>query len=75
MKVIHVVAFILLVIGGLNWGLVGLFEYDLVYKLLGRVDYTLVRAVYALVGVAAVVELATHPKNCRMCKSSGSQTM
>ncbi len=50
------VAYLLLVVGGLNWGLVGVFEWNLVTKLFG-VDSGLTRVVYALVGVAAVYGL------------------
>jgi uncharacterized membrane protein YuzA (DUF378 family) len=47
------VALILLVIGGLNWGSVGLLGKDLVVALLGRGNAT--KAVYVLVGLAAVM--------------------
>ena len=46
-------AFVLLVIGGLNWGLVGFFSFDLVSTLFG-VMTTLSRIVYSLVGLSAV---------------------
>lgn len=57
MYVVRTVAIILLIIGGLNWGLVGLFDFDLVAALFGR-GTTLARLVYILVGVAAVVKIA-----------------
>ena len=44
----------LLCIGGLNWGLVGLFRFDLVAWLFGGADSFLSRAVYILVAAAAV---------------------
>jgi uncharacterized protein len=47
------VAWLLIVVGGLNWGLVGAFQYNLVDKIFG-VDSTLSRVVYVLVGLAAV---------------------
>ena len=47
------VALVLLVIGGLNWGLLGLFGIDVVARLLGDMT-TASRAVYVLVGIAAV---------------------
>ncbi|MDO8954177.1 MAG: DUF378 domain-containing protein [Gammaproteobacteria bacterium] len=47
------IAFILLVIGGLNWGLVGLFHMDLVAMIFG-VATTLARIVYVLVGLSAI---------------------
>lgn len=60
-KVINLIVFILLVVGGLNWGLVGLFNLDVVAWLLG--GYTLVaRVVYVLVGLAAVYKLLIRLK-------------
>ena len=50
-----VVAAVLLVIGGLNWGLVGALEFDLVAALFGPMS-PLSRVVYILVGVAAVYQ-------------------
>ena len=44
----------LLIIGGINWGLVGIFEFDLVAWLLGGSASILSRAVYILVAVSAV---------------------
>jgi uncharacterized membrane protein YuzA (DUF378 family) len=55
MKKLDVVAAVLLVIGGLNWGLVGLFGFDLVATLFGELS-PLSRAVYALVGASAVYQ-------------------
>ena len=55
MRKIDVIAAILLVIGGANWGLVGLFSFDLVASLLG--DMTILsRLVYCLVGLAALYQ-------------------
>lgn len=65
MKVVHMVAFLLVVVGALNWGLVGVFGFNLVESVLGVGGLT--NAVYGLVGVAAVFEVATHKKNCRTC--------
>ena len=56
MKVINVVAVVLLVVGGLNWGLVGLFNFDLVAALLGTMS-VLARVVYVVVGISAVYTL------------------
>ena len=55
MKKIDVLAAILLVVGGLNWGLVGLLNFDLVAKLFGELS-VLSRLVYSLVGLAAVYQ-------------------
>lgn len=55
MKKIDVLAAVLLIVGGLNWGLVGLFRFDLVAALLGSVPLAQ-NAVYVLVGLAAVYQ-------------------
>ncbi len=49
----HRVAWALVIIGGINWGLIGFFGFNLVAELLGSVP-TLERVVYAIVGLAAV---------------------
>jgi uncharacterized membrane protein YuzA (DUF378 family) len=55
MKFVNLLAALLLVIGGINWGLVGFFNYDLVANMLGDSSmYT--RIVYGLVGVCALYE-------------------
>jgi hypothetical protein len=56
MKSIDVLAAILLVVGGLNWGLVGLFQFDLVAALFGGQGAGLARVVYSLVGLAAIYQ-------------------
>lgn len=53
MKALGIIAAVLIVIGGLNWGLVGLLKFDLVKAVLGDMT-TLARVVYALVGVSAI---------------------
>lgn len=55
MKTIDVIVAILLIVGGLNWGLVGIFRFDLVAAIFG--DMSVVsRIVYILVGVAALYQ-------------------
>lgn len=57
MKTLDLLALILIVVGGLNWGLVGLAKFDLVATLLGGQEAALARIVYTLVGLAAVLRL------------------
>ncbi|HET6468647.1 MAG TPA: DUF378 domain-containing protein [Geminicoccaceae bacterium] len=57
MKTLNLVAQILLIVGGLNWGLVGLFQFDLVAALFGGQQAALARIVYVLVGIAAIYGL------------------
>jgi uncharacterized membrane protein YuzA (DUF378 family) len=52
------IALILLIVGGLNWGLIGLFEFNLVAEIFGA-NSTLSRLVYVLVGLSAVYVAAT----------------
>jgi len=52
-KTLDVIALVLMIVGGLNWGLVGLFNFDLVAALFGS-GSTLSRIVYTLVGAAAL---------------------
>mgnify|MGYP001615994203 CR=1 FL=1 len=70
MKALHMVTFILLAVGGLNWLLVA-FGWNLVDAIFGA-GSTVSMIVYILVGVSAIVELVTHKKTCRMCESSAS---
>jgi uncharacterized protein len=56
MKILDIIIAILLVIGGLNWGLVGAFNFNLVQFLLGMVP-ALARLVYILVGLSAVYQI------------------
>lgn len=56
MKGVNTVALLLIIIGGLNWGLVGLFDYNLVDGLFGE-GSALARIIYVLVGIAAVYML------------------
>ena len=53
MKTLKSIALVLLIIGGLNWGLVGLSHFDLVAALFG-LDTLLTNLVYILVGLSAL---------------------
>jgi uncharacterized membrane protein YuzA (DUF378 family) len=59
MKKLDILAAVLLVVGGLNWGLWGAFEFDLVAALLGGSTAAISKIVYALVGLAAVYQVFT----------------
>lgn len=56
MPVVNIITLILVIVGGLNWGLVGLFDFNLVAALFGEMS-TLSRIVYALVGASALWQL------------------
>ena len=59
-KSIDVIAYSLLLIGALNWGLVGLFGFDLVAAIFGQMS-VLSRLVYAIVGLAAFYDVLSMP--------------
>ena len=56
MRAINTVTLLLLIIGGLNWGLVGLFGFDLVATIFGEMS-VLSRIVYVLVGLSALYQI------------------
>jgi hypothetical protein len=56
MQILKIVTLVLLIVGGLNWGLVGLFNFNLVAALFG--DFSVIsRAVYILVGLSALWQI------------------
>jgi len=54
MRTLNVIALALLIVGGLNWLLVGLFEYDLVAAIFGGQTGALSRIIYVIVGICAI---------------------
>ena len=66
----HAVAFILTMIGGLDWLLVGLFERD-IFMMLGWGDSIVAKIVYILVGLSALYLIFTHKATCKMCDKMG----
>lgn len=69
-KKIHILAFILLIVGGLNW-LLHAFGYNVVNMVLGGMP-AIEQAVYILVGLAAIYELITHKGHCVHCGGSSA---
>ncbi len=62
MKNLKLISLILLVIGGLNWGLVGVFEFNLLEFVFGINAFT--RLIYFLVGVAAIYAIVSWKTFC-----------
>ena len=58
------VALVLVLVGGLNWGLVGIFKFDLVATIFGDMS-GLARVVYSLVGLSAVYLVFVCSKFCK----------
>lgn len=67
MKALHMVAFLLVVVGAVNWGLVGIANFNLVDMILGGVGLT--KIVYILVGLSGVYLIAMHKGDCKICGS------
>ena len=65
MNNLHKVAFVLLIVGGLNW-LLTAFGWNVVEMILGSWP-SVVTIVYVLVGLSAIYEIAVHKKLCRDC--------
>lgn len=57
MKALNILAAVLVIVGALNWGLVGLFQFDLVAALFGGQSGGIARIVYSLVGIAGVLSI------------------
>lgn len=57
MHSLNIISLVLIIIGGLNWLLVGLFEFDLVAAIFGGETAVLSRLVYILVGLSALWQL------------------
>ena len=62
MRILKIISFILVIIGALNWGLVGLFNFNLVSAIFGDMTF-LTRTIYILVGIAAIISLITSFKS------------
>ncbi len=58
MSMLQKSALVLTLIGALNWGLIGFFEFDIVAFLFGGMSTFLSRTIYSLVGIAAIINLA-----------------
>ena len=67
-KTLHMVTYLLVVVGALNWGLIGLFDFNLVMTLVG--SWPMVeKVVYILVGFSAVYDFMAHMQYCKTCST------
>lgn len=69
MNILYIITFSLMAIGALNWGLVGLFNFDLVAALLGEMS-SLSRVVYSLVGISALINVIIQFARCGSSENS-----
>ena len=61
MKVLYKIVLTLVIIGALNWLLIGLFKFDIVATLFGQIS-VLSRIVYTLVGLSGIVSIGIYSK-------------
>ncbi len=67
MKATHGLAFVLVIIGGLNWLLVGLTGWD-IGMIFGGQGAVISRIIYILIGLAAFYLVSTNKKDCKHCE-------
>ena len=68
MKILHVLSFILVIVGGLNWLLVGLLGWD-VGMIFGGQGALISKIIYILVGLSALYLIFSHKSDCKMCEA------
>jgi hypothetical protein len=72
MKLINMLVRLLVVVGAINWGLVGFFQFDLVASIFGGSTTMLARVIYAAVGIAGVLSLKSIYKCACSCHKGGN---
>jgi uncharacterized protein len=65
MSGIQRIALLLTIIGAINWGLIGFFQFDLVAAIFGGQESALARIIYGLVGIAGILNLGLLFKQSR----------
>lgn len=74
MRVINLITLLLVIIGGINWGLVGLAQFDLVAAIFGGQGTALARIVYVLVGLSALWQLIPFSRAMSMGETTALRT-
>ena len=57
MRTLHSIALTLTIIGAINWGLVGLFDFNLVALIFGGADSILTKLIYIIVGICGIINI------------------
>ncbi|MEK7161478.1 MAG: DUF378 domain-containing protein [Patescibacteria group bacterium] len=73
MKALHMIAWILVVVGGLNW-LLTAFNWNMVEKIFGQ-GTPVTMIIYILIGLSALYELFTHKQACKTCSAPAPTAM
>lgn len=63
MKTLDAIALVLVIIGAINWGLIGFFQFDLVASLFGGMYSGFSRTVYAIIGIAGLYAISFFAKD------------
>ena len=61
MKILDTIALVLVIIGAINWGLIGFFQFDVVAAIFGDMS-TFSRIIYSLVGIAGLYSISFFAK-------------
>jgi len=61
MKILYYIALTLVIVGAINWLLIGIFEFDLVATIFGAMSI-LSRIIYILVGISGLISIGLYPK-------------
>ncbi len=70
MKWLHMAAFVLVIVGGLNWLLYALLGWE-IGSFVGGMDSSLAMLIYVLVGLSAIYLVVTHKNDCKVCAAGG----
>ena len=70
MKWLHMIAFILVIVGGLNWLLLAVTGWE-VGQLFGGMSAPISQIIYVLVGLSAIYLVVMHKKECKVCAEGG----
>ncbi len=57
MKTLQRIALVLTIVGALNWGLIGFFEFNLVTSLFGDTNHVISRIIYSIIAIAGVINI------------------
>lgn len=71
---LHMASFVLLIVGGLNWLLVGILGWG-IENFLGGAGSPVSRIIFILVGLSAIYMFATHKHSCKTCSVANTAPM
>lgn len=71
----HKFTYVLVIVGALNWLLVGLFNWDIGSLFAGGQTNWIPRIIYILVGLSGLYEMFTHKSKCKDCEAPAPTAM